>query len=99
MKAKLTVERLNGAARVLKCIAHPDRLRIVQALERGGLHVQDLVDDLGLAQAVVSKHLGVLRRGGVVSCETRANFRYYAILNKNVLGVLDCMRRHGQDPK
>lgn len=95
MPPPLTVERLTAAARTLKAIAHPERLRLVQTLEKGRRPVHQLVRELGLPQAVVSKHLAVLRRAGVARSEVRGNFRYYGISNRNVLAVLDCMRRHG----
>lgn len=94
MKPVLSSARLQSAARILKCIAHADRLRLVQELESGKRSVQDLETALGLRQAVVSKHLAILRKAGVVQREARSNFRYYHLLNKNVSAVLDCMRRH-----
>ena len=95
MKTKLTVAKLNQAARVLKCIAHPDRLRLVECLEHKELSVNGLVQKLGLSQAVVSKHLSVLREGGVVQNKIFKNYRYYSVSYENILNVLDCMRKHG----
>ena len=92
---KLTVERVHQAAKVLKCIAHPDRLRLVECLETKELSVNELVVKLKRNQAVVSKHLAVLRRGGIVQRKIHGNFRYYSICYANVLNVLDCMRKHG----
>ena len=99
MKSKLTAERLHQAAQVLKCIAHPDRLRLVERLENRDRSVNELVRELGLTQAVVSKHLAVLRRAGIVRNEVRKNFRYYSVAYHNVLNILDCMRRHRGGPK
>ena len=99
MKSPLTVSRLKQAARVLKCIAHPDRLRLVECLERQKLPVNELMRRLGLSQAVVSKHLAVLRRGGILQSEIHGNYRYYTVRYTNVLNVLDCMRKHGKEQK
>jgi ArsR family transcriptional regulator len=95
MKSKLTVERVHHAAKVLKCIAHPDRLRLVECLETNELSVKELVVKLKLSQAVVSKHLAVLRRGGIVQSKIHGNFRHYSVCYANILNVLDCMRKHG----
>ncbi|MBI4971680.1 MAG: winged helix-turn-helix transcriptional regulator [Candidatus Omnitrophica bacterium] len=95
MKTNLSIEKLSQAAKVLRCIAHPDRLRIVECLEHKTLSVNQLIEKLGLDQAVVSKHLSVLRRGGIVSSKVDKNFRRYVISYPNVLNVLNCMRKHG----
>lgn len=95
MKKKLTSDIMRRAAKVLRCISHPDRLRIVECLEGHALSVGELTGKLKLEQAVVSKHLAVLRKSGIVAGEVRGNFRYYSIAYPNVINVLDCMRRHG----
>ncbi len=52
---------------VLRALANPVRLRIVQLLaERGECIVGDLVGELPVAQSTVSEHLKVLRDAGVV---------------------------------
>lgn len=94
MRVKLTAEKLNRAAKVLKCISHPDRLRLVECLERNELSVNALVKKLGLSQAVVSKHLSVLREGEIVQSKVLRNYRYYSVSYANVLNVLHCMRKH-----
>ena len=94
MKNKLTVERLAEASRVLRCIAHPDRLRLVECLENRERSVNELARELKLTQAAVSKHLAVLRRAGIVRSQVHKNFRYYSVAYLKVLNVLDCMRKH-----
>ncbi len=93
-RKKLDLRTVQKAAGVLRCISHPHRLRIVECLEDKRLPVGEIVRRLGAGQAEVSKHLGVMRRQGIVSSEVRGNFRYYAIAYPNVVHVLDCMRRH-----
>lgn len=94
-KIPLTVERLRRAARVLRCLAHPDRLRLVECLEHRERPVNELVERLGIGQAAVSKHLAVLRREGLVRGKVSRNYRYYSIAHPHVVGVLDCVRKHG----
>ena len=95
MGARLNVEKLKKAAQVLKCIAHADRLRLVECLGGKEYSVSELVAKLGLSQAVVSKHLAILKRGGIVQGKVQKNYRYYSIAYPNVLNVLDCLRKHG----
>jgi DNA-binding transcriptional ArsR family regulator len=60
-------------------LAEPTRRRIVDELCASERSVGDLVDALGVSQPTVSKHLKVLRDGGLVSCRTAAQQRIYRI--------------------
>ena len=60
-------------------LAEPTRRRIVDELRASDRSVGDLVDALGVSQPTVSKHLKVLRDGGLVSCRTAAQQRIYRI--------------------
>ena len=83
---------LDRAARVIKVVGHPLRLRILEALESGELHVAELQALVGSSQAAVSQHLGILRAHGVVDAR-RDGFRvYYRIIEPKVVRILDCIR-------
>lgn len=96
---KISIQSIRNAARVLRVIGHPDRLRIVEALEASSKSVTELRKELGLAQAVVSKHLAVLKRQAIVRSATVSNFRHYSIAYRNVVSVLNCVRSHGRNAK
>ena len=65
---------------VFNAIAEPRRRQIVELLaQRGALAVGTLVATLGLAQPAVSKHLGVLRKVGVVSVQKQGKQRVYSL--------------------
>jgi ArsR family transcriptional regulator len=53
-------------ASVLKALADPSRLRIVNVLSHRGVCVCDLQTVLGLSQPFISRHLAYLRKVGVV---------------------------------
>ena len=55
------------------------RLRILRLLGQDRLNVSELTGILGLAQSGVSRHLGLLRDGGLVGEEREAGFTYYRI--------------------
>ncbi|MFQ5599598.1 MAG: ArsR/SmtB family transcription factor [Candidatus Krumholzibacteriia bacterium] len=57
---------MRSLAELFKALADPTRLRILRVLEGNDLRVQELVEVLGLAQPTVSRHLGVLLRGGLL---------------------------------
>ena len=63
----------------LKALAEPNRLQIVELLLKGPRPVGELVDELGLRQPQVSKHLRVLSEAGLVGVRVDAQRRIYAL--------------------
>jgi ArsR family transcriptional regulator, arsenate/arsenite/antimonite-responsive transcriptional repressor len=63
---------------VLKALADPNRLRIMNLLEEGTLCVCDLEAILELNQSNLSRHLARLKQAGVVAAEKKALFTYYS---------------------
>ena len=72
---------------VFNAIAEPRRRQLLDLVAGRERPVNDLVDELGLAQPVVSKHLRVLREVGVVSVRDDGRRRLYR-LNKKALQPL-----------
>ena len=99
MKNKLDLRMIRKASEVLKCLSHPERLRIVEHLERGHASVSELMTALKLPQVKVSKQLAVLKKGGIVESRIERHFRYYTIVYPNVLNILNCIRSHGGKSK
>ena len=62
---------------VLEVLAEPHRRQILDVLRDGERLVGDLVDQLGLAQPSVSKHLKVLKDAGLVRVRPEAQRRWY----------------------
>jgi len=83
-----------NAAQILKSVAHPKRLAIIQCLtQEEKLSVGKLQIKLQITQSMTSQHLASLRNVGIVGCEKEANICYYYILNKNILKLLDCVKQ------
>lgn len=72
---------------MLKALAEPARLRIVERLADEELCVCHLVEDLDLPQPLVSHHLKALRQAGVVDSERFKQWVYYR-LRPDVLAAL-----------
>ena len=64
---------------VFAVIADPTRRHILQALAVERLAVGELVEELGVSQPTVSKHLKVLRTAGLVETEAVGQKRFYSI--------------------
>jgi DNA-binding transcriptional ArsR family regulator len=92
----LSYETLTRMAQVLKLLAHPHRLKIIEVLEREDkAPVHTLVKRLGLSQSVTSQHLNQMRRGGLVSAERRGKEVLYRIADQRSLTILNCIRGKG----
>jgi ArsR family transcriptional regulator len=66
-------------ARLLRAVADPERLRIIQVLRGGPRNVSDLAAELGAEIVNVSHHLGVLRNAGFVQDSKEGRFVIYTL--------------------
>ena len=82
---------LNARAKVLKAMAHPTRLFIIEELEKGERCVCDLTDQIGADVSTVSKHLSVLRQAGIVSDDKRGNQVFYSLRVPCILNFFGCV--------
>ena len=78
---------------VFNAIAEPRRREIIGMLEDGKEHaVGDVVLRLRMSQPAVSKHLGVLRKVGVVTVSKRGQLRMYRLNAKELKPVHDWVK-------
>jgi ArsR family transcriptional regulator len=66
-------------ARVLKALADPERLRIVDCLRHGARNVSEIARELQADIVNVSHHLGVLRTAGIVLDHKQGRFVVYEL--------------------
>jgi ArsR family transcriptional regulator len=92
-------ELAERAAWVLKALAHPVRLRIVELLEGSERSVGEIVEALGVKQSITSQQLNMLKDRGVLTCRKEGAKVYYRIANKNVTRLLDCIYNHCESSK
>ena len=83
-----------NVAEVLRAVAHPVRLQIIELLEHGEMCVGDIVDALGGKQAVTSQQLNLMKDKGILGCRRDGTKVFYRIENKNVIKLLHCMYDH-----
>jgi len=81
-------DNIDSAARALKAIAHPLRLRILCVLNEDEYCVQDIVEIVGTSQSNISQHLAVLRDKGVLATRKDANRVYYRVSNPRTLQLI-----------
>ncbi|EDX83290.1 transcriptional regulator, ArsR family protein [Synechococcus sp. PCC 7335] len=81
--AQLSLESLELVANFFKVLSEPSRLQIVCVLKSGPHNVTEIIEETGLGQANVSKHLKLLAQAGIVSREPRGVSAYYQIANQS----------------
>lgn len=86
-----TQARYEARAKIIKAMAHPTRLFIVDELSRGKRCVCELTEMIGADMSTVSKHLTVLRNAGVVQDEKRGAQVYYSLRVPCVLDFFSCV--------
>lgn len=85
-------EHIEMAARALKAIAHPLRLKILCVLGENEICVQDIVEAVGTSQSNISQHLAILRDKGVLQTRKDANRVYYRVGDQRTLQLIVLMR-------
>jgi ArsR family transcriptional regulator len=94
-EGRLSVEKLEKAAATLKMLAHPQRLRLIEILEREDeMPVNGLVEETGFPQAVVSQHLNHMRRAGLLKAKRHGKKMCYSICDPRPLSILNCICTH-----
>jgi len=78
-------------AAVLKALAHPSRLLMVEELSRGERCVCELTERVGADITTVSKHLSLLKATGIVACEKRGLKVFYRLRCPCVVNFFDCI--------
>ena len=87
-----TQEHIEQAARAMKAMAHPLRLKILCVLGDKEVSVQDIVENVGTSQSNISQHLAILRDKGVLRARKDANRVYYRVGDTRTLRLLTMMR-------
>jgi ArsR family transcriptional regulator len=77
----LTEDEAVSQARLLKALADPTRLRILNLLSRheGEVCVFEIVESFTLEQPTISHHLRILRDAGLVDCRKKGLWAYYYV--------------------
>lgn len=85
-----TRARYDARAEVLRALAHPTRLFLLDRLAEGERCVCELTDLVGADISTVSRHLARLRAAGIVGSEKRGNEVHYRLRMPCVLEFLGC---------
>ena len=85
-------KRIDRAAYVLKAIAHPLRIKIIQMLnEHKELNVSTIYKNLNAEQSLISHHLINMRDKGILDIRRSGKNIYYFLVDAAVSEVIECI--------
>lgn len=90
MKSKIKA-KYEARARIIKAMAHPTRLFIVEKLSQGERCVCDLTEEVGDDISTISKHLSILKNAGIVTDKKRGTQVFYSLRVPCVLNFFSCV--------
>jgi DNA-binding transcriptional ArsR family regulator len=79
-------------ADIIKALAHPTRLFIIDQLSRGERCVCELTDMIGVEMPTVSRHLSQLKSAGILEDEKRGSQVFYRLRVPCVLNFFKCIK-------
>ncbi len=83
--------RYQARARIIKAMAHPTRLFLVEELAKGTRCVCELTELVGDDVSTVSKHLSILREAGILAHERWGVEVHYSLRMPCVLRFFSCV--------
>lgn len=85
-------ENVRTAARCLKVLAHPQRLKVIGALRDRELSVQEVMSELKISQSSASQHLNLMKDRNVLDSRREGNQVFYWVRDKKVLKLIDLIQ-------
>jgi DNA-binding transcriptional ArsR family regulator len=93
MKKLLTIEEVSNVSKMLKVLAHPTRIKIVEFLESGEKKVGDVQNHIKIDQPGVSQHLKRMYINGILNKRREGVCIYYSLNNLMIEGIMRCIRK------
>ena len=90
MNGKLP-SQYKARAKIIKALAHPSRLFIVEELQKKERSVGELVEMIGSDQSTISKHLSILKNEGLVFDERHGTTILYHLKCPCILNFIECV--------
>tara|TARA_R110001592_G_C13184603_1_gene751443 strand:+ start:3293 stop:3577 length:285 start_codon:yes stop_codon:yes gene_type:complete len=88
----IQLEKLENASEMLKAIAHPMRIAIVDMLANDkSLTVTEIHEALNIEQAVASHHLSIMKNKGVLISERNGKNSYYKLKHPRLSQIVSCI--------
>jgi len=93
-KKQLQLEKLEIAASMLRAMAHPMRIAVVDLLTvNKGLTVTEIYERLGIEQASASHHLNILKNKGLLESKREGKMIFYSLKHNRLTEIIECLDR------
>ncbi|MDD4145009.1 MAG: metalloregulator ArsR/SmtB family transcription factor [Prolixibacteraceae bacterium] len=76
-----------GLAKLMRAIANPARLEIIEMLSQGEKSVEGVVEATSLTVANASQHLQVLKNNNIVKSRKEGHYVFYSLINNEFMGL------------
>lgn len=77
----------DGLARLMKALANPGRLEIIEMLSQGEKSVEGIAESVSLTVANASQHLQVLKSNNIVKSRKKGHYVFYSLISDEFLGL------------
>lgn len=77
----------SGLSKLLRALANPARLEIIEMLSQGEKSVEGIVQTTGLTIANASQHLQVLKNSNILKSRKEGHYVYYSLTNDEILNL------------
>ncbi|MGD9558448.1 MAG: metalloregulator ArsR/SmtB family transcription factor [Mangrovibacterium sp.] len=77
----------DGLSKLMKALANPARLEIIEMLSQGKKSVEGIVETTNLTVANASQHLQVLKNNNIVKSRKEGHYVYYSLVNDEFLSL------------
>jgi len=78
-------------AKIIKAMAHPSRLFIIDELHKGERCVSDLADKIGADVSTISRHLSILKNARLVTDVKKGKSIFYYLRVPCIIDFVKCM--------
>lgn len=90
----MTSVELASAAKVLRALAHPVRLGVLQCLAQGEYNVSELTERIGCSQSMMSQQLAILENQRLIATRKEGTAKLCSIENPDFLKLFACLESH-----
>ncbi len=87
-------QKAEKAAQILKTVAHPIRLQVVDLLEQKEMTVGEIQNALGISQSLTSQQLSLMKSRGILKSHRVGKLMFYSIDMPEVLHIVECLREY-----
>ncbi len=92
--SKIPISALTQVADYFKVLSELSRLQVLCSLKTGAKNVTEIIEETGLGQANVSKHLKILTQAGIVKRQPQGVSVYYQITDPIIFDLCELVCQH-----